>query len=153
MIKYVLMFGGIYLLCLILAIGTSLLLGFELPSAMGIIVLIAAMAPVVQKFVRDHRRVLTLGERTTLATGIGVAVIILNLGLAGIAFYAAKIFVGDTNPFAYIQGLLDMAARDGFSAPVVFLGLAAISFVVSWLAAFFYASFGARASLKRLSAS
>lgn len=146
------MFSGIYLLCVFLAVGASLVLNFELPSAMGIIIVIAAMAPVVQKFVGDHRRVPTLGERTTLSSGISVAVIILNLGLAAVFFYVAKVFFGGANPFAYFQELLDMAARDGFSAPVVLAGLAAISFL-SWLAAFFYVPFGARAALKRLSAS
>jgi hypothetical protein len=150
MLKYAIVFGGIYLLCIVISVAASSLLNFDLPSSMGIIILIAALTAPVQSFVKDHLRVFTTGERALFAAWIGLAVVVLNLCL-GLAFlYGVDALLGGTNP---IKVMLAQAARSGISAPVAFLGMAAISFAVSWIVTFFFAGFYARQSLKRLGAS
>jgi hypothetical protein len=149
MLKYVGIFSGIYLFCVVVAVAASIVFQFDLPPSMGIIVLVAALALPVQGFVKDHQRVFSAGERAVFATGVGLAVLVLNLGL-GLAFlYGVDALLGGRNEF---QAMIEGAARDGVSMPMVLLIVAAGSFVLSWIITFFTAPFFARRGLKKLAA-
>jgi hypothetical protein len=107
----------------------------ELPSAMGIISLMAAGSIPIQKFATDHRREMLRRERVTFATQCAIISTVMSVGL-----FVLSIFLGG--------GLQDvgLGGAPWWVAPLLII----ISFVISWLILYFEAGFMVKFTLKNL---
>jgi hypothetical protein len=140
---YLLTFTGIYLLAIAAVFAITTLLNFEAPSAMGIVTLMVAVAPVMQSFVKKEGRVPTKRERVNFATGGTLLSIICSI-LAVIVAVLALDGAAAMNDLVTL-GLSELSAHPG-----LFAAIAAAVIVVSWLVIYFSSGFTARNSLKLL---
>ena len=142
MMSYALKFTGISTLLSLLVIVVTELLKFDAPSSMGIVTLIAAVAPVAHGFVTKNGRVMSKGERVSFAT-LGTIFSVL----ASLVLYAG---------FLKFSGVeLSVATfNDVFGTTEIPWGiLAAIlafALVVSWLVLYFSTGWMCRGAMKRL---
>jgi hypothetical protein len=141
LMRYVLMYLGTYALCLVVIMVITAVFDFNVPSSMGIITVMAALSYPLQMFVRNERRVFSRSERLRFASGVGFATTALSVGLALLVLAFVPNVLGD---------VLAGAKRQGFSAPVVIGGLAAFSFVLTWVVAYAMSGFMQRQVLKQL---
>lgn len=142
MLLYALKFTGISTLLSLLVIIITELLKFDVPSSMGIITLIAAVAPVAQSFVTKNGRVMSKGERVSFATLGSIFSLITSLVL----------FAG----FAKFSGIeLSMATlNEVFGTTEIPWGILsailAFALVVSWLVLYFSTGWMCKGAMKRL---
>ena len=142
--RYVLQFAGVYALGLVVSFAAAAILKFNLPSAMGIIILMGALTSPIQSFVKAHKRIFLKGERLKLATGVGMATLAVNGVLTAVSLL---IFGG----LGALDSLLALAKRDGISGPLVIAAIAALSFAVVWLVTYvFSGGFFPRQVLKQV---
>lgn len=140
--QYLLRFTGIYALCC-LALSAAAYFIPSLPNSLGIVALIAAVAPIGQMFARETGRVPTSGEKASFAT-LGT---IASLAVSAVLFYIfAAIEVGPGQVFAAIGAMMQQA---GIGAGVVAIILA-IAVAVSWLVIYFFSGIMAKQTLKQL---
>ncbi len=137
--RYILQFVGIYMLAAIAVIVVTMLLKFDPPSAMGIIILIAASSGVAQSFVKNAGRVMTASERATLATAGTAITVLLSLLMA----WAAASF--DPGFAAEIQPML----QDSGFLPIL-ISIAVFSILLSWVLIYFTLGFFGKSALKRM---
>lgn len=146
--KYFIQFSAIYVLCTLIVVLATSLLDFDVPSAMGIIVLLAAVSSPIKSFVNDQKRVFTLGERLRFSTGIAFASLVLNVAFAGLFVYIASAYFGERNP---LIDVIHEAKLQGFTSTQV-LGLVALLWwCVSWIIAYLFAWFSAKSWHRKLS--
>jgi hypothetical protein len=143
MLSYALKLTGISILLSLLLIVITEILNFDLPSSMGIITLIAAVAPVAQGFVAKNGRVMTKGERVSFAAFGSIfsflASLVLFLGL--MKFFGVEISVATLNQ---VFGTTEIPW--GILAAIL-----AFALVVSWLVLYFTTGWMCRGAMKRLS--
>lgn len=146
--KYIIQFSATYVLCILVVALVTSILNFDAPSAMGIIVLIAALSPPVRSFVIDQKRVFANGERARFATGVAFASLALNVAFAGLFTYIETAFSDGRSP---LIDLIDEANRQGFSFSQV-LSIAALFWLsIAWIVAYLFAWFSARSWHRKLS--
>jgi hypothetical protein len=134
MTPYVKQFALVLLFCTVILVLVQMFL-VELPSAMGIITIMAAGGVPIQKFAADHQREMQKSERVSFATLGSVLAIVLSA-----AFFLLAIFL--TGGLAGL-GLGDMPL---WFLPLMFV----ISFVISWLVLYFETGFMVKMALKNL---
>jgi small-conductance mechanosensitive channel len=142
LLPHVLQFCGTYVLCLVAIIIITTLLNFEIPSAMGIIALIAALSAPVVSFVKKSGRAFSTGERVRFATGVSLALIAINL----ILVLGQKLAGIGPDVFNELARAL---ASEGISVPVVIAGLVVFSFLLSWVVTYFFSGFMSRQQAKQ----
>lgn len=142
MLSHALKLTGISILLSLLLIVITEILNFDLPSSMGIITLIAAVAPVAQGFVAKNGRVMTKGERLSFATFGSIfsflASLVLFIGL--MKFFGVEISVATLNQ---VFGTTEIPW--GILAAIL-----AFALVVSWLVIYFSAGWMCKGAMKRL---
>jgi hypothetical protein len=141
--RYILLFCGAYIVCLLLVVGITTILQFDIPSSMGIVTLMAALAMPIASFVKDTHRAFTKPERLRFATGVGTSVVAMNFALI------ALMKIVNFGPTMLDQVAAD-AGREGISLPLLFAGLALFAFVLSWIIAYFFSGFMSRQQVKQL---
>jgi hypothetical protein len=141
--RYIFQFCGAYIVCLLLVIGITTILQFDIPSSMGILTLMAALAMPISSFVKDTHRAFTKSERVRFATGVGASVIAMNFALIALMKIAS---FGPT----MLDQLAADAGQDGVSLPLLFGGIAIFAFVLSWIIAYFFSGFMSRQQVKQL---
>ena len=142
MLSYALKLTGISTLLSILVIVITELLKLDVPSAMGIITLVAATAPVAQGFVTKNGRVMSNSERVSFATLGSIFSILASLVLfagfakfSGVELSAAtlnEVFGTTEIPWAILAGIL------------------AFALVISWLVLYFTTGWMCKGAMKRL---
>ena len=142
MLSYALKLTGISTLLSILVIVITELLKLDVPSAMGIISLVAATAPVAQGFVTKNGRVMSNSERVSFATLGSIFSILASLVLfagfakfSGVELSAAtlnEVFGTTEIPWAILAGIL------------------AFALVISWLVLYFTTGWMCKGAMKRL---
>jgi hypothetical protein len=145
---YIMQFSATYVLCILVVVLVAYVLEFDAPSAMGIIVLIAAMSPPIRSFVSDNRRVFDPRERARFATGVAFASLALNVAFAGAFSYVATVVLHQRSP---LIDAIEEATQQGISVNEV-LGLTALIWLsVAWVIAYLFALFSARSWHRNLS--
>jgi hypothetical protein len=134
---YFLQFMGIYAFCALLVGLIAYYLNFDVPSSMGIILLVVTTSVVVQNFVRKYERALTSSERWRFAGFAVLANILLT-----IVFAAA--FLGAFG-ISLDQALLMLGLPFNFLA---LIGL--FSLIVTGLVVYFSSGFMGRQAMKKL---
>jgi L-asparagine transporter-like permease len=136
--RYLLQFTGIYLLAAVAIFAVTYFFDFDAPSAMGIILLVAACSGVANSFVTRTRRVMTGAERRTLA----IAVTAISTAIS-----AAGLWLSTFDP-AFAQELNAMLADQNFAW---ILALITLVFLLAYfLIAYFTLGFFGKSTLKRL---
>ena len=143
MMRYILQLGGLIVLLTVVVIVAAMVLKFTVPSAMGIITLMAALAAVTQSFVRREGRALLGSERVTLA--FGAVLLTLIIGAATILAIALASDVPLTTAGLGMAFFGD-AAMPWWVFPVGF----AVSAIVAWLVTYFAAGFMSRSAKKAI---
>jgi hypothetical protein len=139
---HVLQFAGIFAL---LSIAVSLffgLIGYDAPSAMGIITVMVSLSPVGASFVKKYGRVMTTGERALFAVLALVATFAVTLVMLVVFLMLAGLPVS-------MQGfgqVVDIPAIGGDVFAYIMLGVA----VLYWLIIFFGMIFACRTGMKQL---
>ena len=143
MMSYTLKFTGISTLLSLLVIIVTELLKFDAPSSMGIVTLIAAVAPVAHGFVTKNGRAMSKGERISFAT-LGTIFSVL----ASLIVYAGFLkFSGVELSVATLNEVFGTAEIPwGILAAIL-----AFALVVSWLVLYFSTGWMCRGAMKRLS--
>ena len=140
--SYLPRFTAIYAACC-LALAAAAYFIPSLPNSLGIVALIAAVAPIGQMFAREHGRVPTPGEKAGFATLATIA----SLAVSAVLFFAiAAIEVGPGQVFAAVGAAIQEA---GMGAGVIAIILA-VAVAVSWLVIYFFTGAMARQMLKLL---
>jgi hypothetical protein len=142
--QYLLRFTGIYVLCC-LALSIAAYFIPSLPNSLGIVALIAAVAPVGQMFARDKGRVPTSGEKASFATLGTLASLAVSAALF-LAFVAIE--VGPSQAVPAIGALMQSAGV----GPVFIAAVLAFAIAVSWLVIYFFSGMMAKQALKQLAA-
>jgi hypothetical protein len=132
---YILIFLGANVLCNVAVLLITTVLNFEIPSSMGIIMLMVSVMPAVESFVKNESRVLSKSERVQFA----------SLGTA--SYLALSAFFG---VIAYMFGAFSLQEILNEIPFLFLLLLIAIVVVVCWLVIYFGTGFMAKQSLKRL---
>lgn len=146
MLKYALVFGLVLLCCQVAVVVVTSMLQVDAPSSMGIIVIMASLAFVAQKFVMDHKRPLLSSERLRLAT-LG-AVVTVAVAAAFQALAAALLNIaGEQDALREVIRELTIGST---SPAFAFALLAALTFVLAWIVIFASVGFMTRGALKRL---
>jgi hypothetical protein len=130
-----------YVFCLLAIIGVTTLLKFEVPSAMGIISLMAAASAPAQSFVMKHQRVPTKSERNSFAIGATLISIVLSLALTAVALYATAGMEG----FDWVRSEIEKVWNE---LPWLVALLPLLTLLISWLTVYFGSGFIARQGLK-----
>ena len=139
--KYYGQFAMFYILATLATIAMVKLLKFEIPSSMGIIVMMTAAGGPMTSFVQTTKRLPTKGERARYATGTTVIGLLLSLAILAVAAYA----MGGTEDINYFVGEAQKLWND---EPMLAAALPFISFFVSWLVVYFGSAFFAKQVLK-----
>lgn len=140
MLPYALKLAGISALLSMLLAVFVIFTGIELPSAMGMITLIAATSPVAHGFVTKNNRVMSKGERVSFATLGTIFSLLVSLILSA-AFLS----------FSGIE--LSLAALNEMLKDISWAIIAAIfafAILISWLAIYFSTGWMCKGALKRL---
>jgi uncharacterized membrane protein (DUF485 family) len=143
LLRYILYFCGVYIICVIIMVVVSMLLQFDLPSSTGIIALIAALSAPVSSFVNNNQRVMTKRERARFSLGVGLASLVISFGFIALQ----KALIRGSNE---LDQLTTEAAGDGLSPAIIYAGIAGIAFILTWVVTYFFAGFHANQTLKRL---
>jgi hypothetical protein len=143
MMSYALKFTGISTLLSLLVVVITEILKFDAPSAMGIITLVAASAPVAQGFVTKNGRVMSKGERVSFASLGTIFSILTSLALyAGFLKYSGvELSVATLNE---VFGTTEIPWG-------ILTAILAFAVVVSWLLLYFTTGWMCRNAMKRLS--
>ena len=140
--SYALKFTGISTLLSLLVIVVTELLKFDAPSSMGIVTLIAAVAPVAQGFVKKNERVMSKGERVSFAIlGSIFSLLTSLLMFAGFAKYSGVELS--------IASLNEMFGTTEIPWAIIAVILA-FAFVLSWVVLYFSTGWMCRSAMKRL---
>jgi hypothetical protein len=142
LIRYILQFAGIYLVAIIAVIAVTTLLKFDTPSAMGIIVLIAASSGVAQSFVKNTKRVMEKSERVTLATAGTAITTLLSFLWVWVATSIDPAFASEIRPMLQDSGFLP-----------ILIGIVIFAILLSWAVIYFTLGFFGKSALKRMEAS
>ncbi|PLP59004.1 hypothetical protein CYK37_10895 [Mesorhizobium loti] len=146
MLKYALLFGLMMLFCQVVVAALTTVLKFETPAAMGIIVIMASLAFVMQKFVTDNKRPLLSSERLSLATLGAIVAVVVTAALQALSALLLDI-AGEHDALKEVIRELTV----GNASPnLTFAVLAALVFVLTFVIIFASAGFLARGALKRL---
>jgi hypothetical protein len=137
-----LIFTGAYVLATALVMVITTLLNFDVPSAMGIIILVAVTGPVMQAFVSKEGRTMTGRERLIFAVGATLIALALSiLFLVGVLFYhGIPLSLGSIQAMVGINGPIN---------GLVVLAIAAIALIVPVLVIYFTSGFMGRNALKQ----
>ena len=141
LLPYVLKFAALYALASIVVIVITTMLNFEIPSAMGIITLIATVAPIAQMFVTAEKRPMTNRERVRFATGDTVAVVLVTAALVT----ALSLAFGG---LAALQELIATAKRE--ATPLIVAIVAGVTIALTWPLTYFCVGFQGRQTFKQL---
>ena len=133
--KYLLQFMGITLAIWIVLGLVVAFTSITLPNSMGIVAVMAALAPVAQSMATNERRELTKGERAKFAL-LGS----LCLTVMAAASWFADFALGGSPP------------AGGDITPFVIAVAAPIALVVGWLVIYFSLGFMVRSWVKKLQA-
>ncbi len=148
MLKYALLFGLMIIFCQIVVAVLTSILQFETPAAMGIIVIMASLAFVMQKFAADTRRAPLSSERLSLALLGAVAAVVVTAALQALSAMLLNI-AGEHDALKDVIRELTV----GSASPMLTTALLAVLiFVLTFVIIFFSAGFLARSALKRLDA-
>ena len=142
MMPYALKFTGISFLLSLLVIAITEILKFDAPSAMGIVTLIAAVAPVADGFVKKNERAMTKGERVSFAI----------LGSI-FSFLASLVLFAGVMKFSGVE--LSMATLNELFGTTeipwgILAALLVIALLFSWLVIYFSSGWMCKTALKRL---
>ena len=117
---------------------------FEIPSAMGLIIVMSSALGGGQVYATNVGRTLTMGEKSRFA--LGATAISLTLMVA--VLYGIFAFAGEPVTFENLSILISGTPSDANEIRdwlwVFIAGIAALTFVLTWLAA----AFGARSAIK-----
>ncbi|EJN00021.1 ABZJ_00895 family protein [Phyllobacterium sp. YR531] len=145
--KYVLMFGGILLFCQVVVIIITSVLQFDVPAAMGIIVVMAALSTPIMLFVKKYERVFTQRERVSFSNMAAIVAVIVTGALAAVGFYLTSL-TGEASP---LQPMLDGFSRDtGLPALTLLAGFAVFTMILTWILAYIETGWFARRALKKV---
>ena len=139
LLPYVLKFAALYGLISIALIVISSVFQFELPSAMGIVTLMASLAGIIPMFVAAEKRVMTTGERVRFATWVTIAVLLVTLALV----VAVSLAFGGV---AALLELIDTAKKE--ASPLIVAIVTAVTVALTWIVTYFYTGFHGRQTLK-----
>jgi hypothetical protein len=137
-----LIFSGAYVLATVVVMVITRLLNFDVPSAMGIIILVAITGPVMQAFVAREGRTMTSRERLIFAAGATLIALVLS-----IVFLASMLFY-----YGIPLSLGSIQAMIGINGPInglVVLAIAAVALIVPMLVIYFTSGFMGRNALKQ----
>jgi hypothetical protein len=142
MLPYSLKLAGISVLLSILLIVITMLTKIELPSAIGMITLIAATAPVAQGFVTKNSRIMSKGERVSFATlgSIFSLLASLILSAAFLSFSGVELSLEMLNA---VLGSLETPWR-------MLAAIFAAALAISWLVLYFCTGWMCKSAMKRL---
>jgi hypothetical protein len=142
MLPYALKLAGISVLLSILLLVIVMFTKIELPSAMGMVTLIAATAPVTQGFVTKNGRVMSKGERVSFASFGSIFSLLASLILTA----AVLSFSGIELSFEMLNAVLGTTETPW----VVLVGILAAGLVIGWLVLYFSTGWMCRGAMKRL---
>jgi hypothetical protein len=142
LMPYVLQLLGVFLLGSIIVTAFSLLTGIEIPNAMGIILMMAALSPVASSFTKKTERVMTTGERAKFAVLGTIATLLLSLVLLFVMLAISGV------PMS-VNGL-SQAFGVGSDFLLFALIVLAVSLIVSWLVIYFGMGAACRMMMKQL---
>jgi hypothetical protein len=131
------LFLAINLLVIILAQAAAIMFNFTLPSATGIIILMAALPAAMQSFVKSEGRVPSKGERVRFA----------SLGAIGVLAVSAIPIIG---LMLYYGLSLEEFLGLGPITPMMTTIVLGISLLVSWVLIYFGSSIFAKQQAKLL---
>lgn len=142
--KYLLQFLGITLAIWIVLGLVVAFTSITLPNSMGVLAVMAALAPVAQSMARNEGRVLTRGERAKFALlgSLSITVLAAASWFADFALRGLRLPAGSQGP--------QLAA--GEITPLVIALAAPIALVVGWLVIYFGLGFMVRGWVKKLEA-
>ncbi|MFD9902464.1 ABZJ_00895 family protein [Mesorhizobium sp. NPDC059025] len=146
MLKYALLFGLMMLFCQVVVAVLTTVLRFETPAAMGIIVIMASLAFVMQKFVTDTRRAPLSSERLSLATLGAVVAVVVTAALQALSALLLDL-AGEHDA---LKDVIRELTVGNASPTLTFAVLAALVFALTFVIIFASAGFLARGALKRL---
>lgn len=131
-----------FVLCVIIVQLAVMMLNMKMPSSMGIITLVAALAPAFDLFTRSTGRVMSSGEKLRFALGAAIIAIAVNVAaLFLMAYIATGSLSLDTITTGIGLGKVDL--------PFLAIGLGG-GLVIAFLITYFSAGFMGRGALKRL---
>lgn len=137
-------FAIAFVLCVAIVYAVTALLNFQVPSSMGVITLVVALAPAFDVFVRATGRVMTAGEKLRFSASAAAIALLVNVSALLIQAYVAFGFVS----FGNLAAMLGLG-RAKLDPSIAALGLAG-AFVVAFVVTYVSAGFMARGALKRL---
>lgn len=137
-------FAMAFVLCVAIVYAVTALLNFQVPSSMGIITLVVALAPAFDVFVRATGRVMTTGEKLRFSASAAGIALLVNVTAVLIQAYATFGFVS----FGNLAAMLGLG-RARLDLSIAALGLAG-AFVIAFVITYISAGFMARGALKRL---
>ena len=146
MLKYALLFGLMIVFCQVAVVVLTSILRFETPAAMGIIVIMASLAFVMQKFATDTRRAPLSSERLSLATLGAIVAVAVTAALQALSALLLDL-AGEQDALKEVIRELTIGSA---SPMLTSLMLAALIFALTFVIIFASAGFLARSALKRL---
>jgi heme/copper-type cytochrome/quinol oxidase subunit 4 len=138
-------FALYYCLTTLVTVAIVSLLQFEMPSSMGIIILMAAASGPFVSFVHATKRAPTKGERARFATGATIIATLLSM----IFFVGGAYVMGGVDLLHYFAGLAQKLWTD---EPPLAAALPFIALFVSWVVIYFTSGFYTKQVLKNLAA-
>lgn len=141
--RYGLQLVGLMLLLGVMSILASQLLSFELPSAMGVIILIASLTVPANRFAVNEGRRMTAGERARLGLWAALGMLVIGVVMViGVLLWAGVPLTAE-NAVMAMFGDLDVSQS---AALLIMLASAVLTFVI----VFACAGFMTRGQLKAL---
>ncbi|MBA8879901.1 ABZJ_00895 family protein [Phyllobacterium myrsinacearum] len=131
-----------FILCVIVVQVAIVLLNLKMPSAMGIITLVAALAPAFDLFARTTGRVMTSGEKVRFSLSVAIITLVINIATLLVFTYLAMGSISLANITSY----LGLGQIDPFFVTL----LVGLGLVIAFVITYFSAGFMGRGALKRL---
>ncbi|QCI65401.1 ABZJ_00895 family protein [Phreatobacter stygius] len=137
-------FAMAFIVCVAVVYAVTAALNFKVPSSMGIITLVVALAPALDVFARATGRVMTAGEKLRFSASAAGIALIVNVTALLIQAYMTFGFLSFGN-LAVMLGL----GRARLDLSIAALGLAG-AFGLAFAITYVSAGFMGRGALKRL---
>jgi hypothetical protein len=142
MLPYALKFTGISILLSLFVVLVTELVSFDVPSSMGIVILVVVASVVVQGFVAKNSRVMSTSERLSFST-LGT----IFSFLSSLIFYAGFMkFAGVEISAATLSQVLGTSEIPW----TILAAVLAFAFVITWLTLYFSTGWMCRSAMKRL---